>query len=122
MTDPNRFTSAAEQQADHWLKQIFEPAPALSAGFEDRVMTRVRAAHHKTRNHRWVFTIMALYWAAASLAGSWLLLGNTSLNAARGSLSVILLLTVLGMTGAGIYLLVRQASLRMSDLFFRTIR
>lgn len=119
---PGTLSSATEQRLDQLLKQSLEPSEPLSVDFDAKVMASIRHQASKARNGRGVMIVMLLYWAAASLAGAWILLGGSPSGSAESASNIKLLLPLLGLIAAGLLFVVHQAKIRLSDLFLQTIR
>ena len=106
---------------DQLLKQAFAPNQSLSGDFEDRVMSSIHKKHQASHQGRTVLITMMLYWSLASLTGAWLWFEKLSAGMS-GSGNLKVLLPLMAVIGIGVYLLVRQSRLKLSDLFLGTIR
>jgi hypothetical protein len=122
LKQPSTLSTATEQRLDQLLKQSFEPSEPLSVDFDAKVMSSIRYQAKKARNGRGVLIVMLLYWAAASLAGAWILLGGSPSGSAESASNIKLLLPLFGVIAAGLLFVVHQAKIRLSDLFLQTIR
>jgi cytoskeletal protein RodZ len=103
------------------LKNSFKPAHDLSPEFEERVMSSVNQEHQRSLSSRKVLFIMMAYWVIASLVSAWIWFQSYS-SAPVENLSQIVLLSVLALIMAGLYMVVHQAKMRLSDLFLGTLR
>lgn len=122
MNKPEKLTAEQEHNLDRLLKQSFEPGQALSADFESSVMESIRQQHQRSDHGRRVFITMMCYWAVASLTGAWLLAGDLPLAMDAGDAALKTVVSVVVVVGLSAVFVVRQSSLRLSDLFLRTIQ
>jgi hypothetical protein len=120
MTESNTFTSAKDKQIDQLLRQTFDSNQGLSTDFEDRVMSSIQRNNQQSRQGRTALIIMSVYWVLASLTGAWLWFDKLSGGFSLANIKIILPMML--MIGLGLIVLLRQASLKLSDLFFATIR
>jgi hypothetical protein len=120
MPEMKSFSSASDQQMDQLLQQSFGSNTVLSEDFEDRVMSSISVKHQKSRQGRLVLITMLVYWTLASLTGAWLWFDQVSPGISINNVKIFL--PVLLLMGFGVIFLLRQTSLKLSDLFFATIQ
>jgi hypothetical protein len=116
----DKLNPETEQKLERLLGSSFQPGPELSADFESRVMATIQNQQQKAVTGRKMLIVMSLYWSLASLIGAWVLLEKLPLLEASGYLTVFL--GVIATVGAGVFFLVRQSKLKISDLFLQTIQ
>lgn len=122
MNEHRKLTTQQEKRLDQLLEQSFEPGQTLSPGFESSVMESIRRQQQHSSQGRRIFVTMMFYWAVAGLAGAWLLAGNMpfAMNAGDDALKAVVFVVIV--VGLSVVFVVRQSSLRLSDLFLRTIQ
>lgn len=120
MNDETPMSRQAEQALDDLLRQSYPPGPSLSGDFDAKLASAL-FHHRRVRSRRFVLITMTAYWAIASLCGALLLSGVTPAPGQAGGQAAVIT-AVLILVGAGGLFLVRQAGLRFSELFFRTIQ
>ncbi|MFT5140342.1 MAG: membrane protein YdbS with pleckstrin-like domain [Lysobacterales bacterium] len=83
-------------------------------------MSSIHRKTQQSQQGRAVLITMSVYWAITSLIGTWLWFEKVSPGLSMGNIKIILPLML--MIGLGLIFLLRQTSLKLSDLFFATLR
>ena len=121
MTDTNFDSGRSDHHMDAVLKKSFGKSRPLSEDFEDRVMSTIHAQEARSRKGKIVMISMMIYWAIAIMTGSWLVFGIPAGETTTNATNTMVLWSLITAMIIFVFFIVRQASLRLSDLFMGTI-
>lgn len=121
MADTGLDSGGIDQNMDNLLRKSFGKSHALSDDFEDRVMTTIHEQEARSRKGKTVMISMMIYWAIAIMTGSWLVYGIPAGEASTDVTNTMVLWSLITAMIIFVFFIVRQASLKLSDLFMGTI-
>lgn len=121
MPDPGFDSSSTDRDMDALLRKSFGKSHALSEGFEDRLMATIHEKEARSRKGKIIMISMMIYWAIAIMTGSWLVLGIPAGHASSNLTNTMVFWSLITAMIIFLFFIVRQASLRLSDLFLGTI-